>query len=329
MPVLLRHPLLIVFLGFYILVSVPAQAQSSLSQQVSAEKHKGLSEAHRRSLAKREASVSGRHSSSGLHQFVNKEGSITFTNKPTKYNRNPEYEPIKIDYQPISVPAQFRALTSPSQYSTSNIAQLIRRYAEHYNIDEDIVYAVIKAESNFNPNAVSPAGASGLMQLMPGTAAQMGVTKIFDPAENIAGGTQYLSKMLEIFDGNVSYALAGYNAGPENVKKHNGIPPFRETQAYVPRVLKYREAFRKGGENVKNRELGQLRQLKIDSKPIFASNAGGKKAVAEKPFLVLFHSGLSQPADKVDDKDPFWYIHFGDRTYPVRKDLVKEIKEAA
>lgn len=115
---------------------------------------------------------------------------------------------------------------------------LIQDASARTGVSADLIAAVIRAESGFNPKAVSPVGAQGLMQLMPGTAAQLGVTDPFDPRQNVLGGAEYLREQLTRF-GSLEKAIAAYNAGPGAVQKYGGVPPYPETKSYVQRVLGY------------------------------------------------------------------------------------------
>jgi len=121
--------------------------------------------------------------------------------------------------------------------SRQEIAAMIQAAAKKYNVDAKLALAVAVAESDLTPNAVSSAGAQGVMQLMPATARSLGVGNAFDPRENIDGGVRYLKQMLDEFGGDVTKAVAAYNAGPEAVQRYAGVPPYPETRAYVSKVL--------------------------------------------------------------------------------------------
>ena len=132
-----------------------------------------------------------------------------------------------------------QAAVSTSGNTTVNLDEIFQKAAETYNVPVRLLKAVAKAESNFDTNSESGSGAQGIMQLMPGTAKALGVTNSFDPEQNIMGGAKYLSQQLARYDGNEVLALAAYNAGPGNVAKYGGVPPFEETQNYIKKVMAY------------------------------------------------------------------------------------------
>ncbi|PLX89940.1 MAG: lytic transglycosylase [Desulfuromonas sp.] len=152
-----------------------------------------------------------------IYRYVDANGRIHFTNVPTTTNY----------------------LFYREEGGRYRLANLIEHYARQFRLDAALIKAVIKVESDFNAQTISRKGAQGLMQLMPDTAREIGVSDPFEPNQAIYGGSFYLRKMLDSFDSNLDYALAAYNAGPNAVRQHGGIPPYEETRNYVKRVKHY------------------------------------------------------------------------------------------
>jgi len=128
--------------------------------------------------------------------------------------------------------------TSKTTQPAVDLNEVVRTASGTYHLDPDLVNSVIRAESGFNVRAVSPKGAQGLMQLMPGTASQLGVQNILDPQANVEGGSRYLRELLEHYNFDLIKALAAYNAGPQRVEQYGGVPPYYETKAYVARIVR-------------------------------------------------------------------------------------------
>jgi membrane-bound lytic murein transglycosylase MltF len=132
-------------------------------------------------------------------------------------------------------------LSAPAGATAHNsqpMNEVINAVSSRHHLDPDLINSVIHAESGFNPRAVSPKGAQGLMQLMPQTASKLGVADTFDPGANVEGGTRYLRELLERYNFDLIKALAAYNAGPQRVEQYHGVPPYYETQAYVARIIR-------------------------------------------------------------------------------------------
>jgi soluble lytic murein transglycosylase-like protein len=158
----------------------------------------------------------------------------SFTDVPTEEITG--YEKDLSQPVPADSPASGSAKLGPAT-SAPPLNQVVNTASAAYHLDPDLVNSVIHAESGFNARAVSPKGARGLMQLMPGTANQLGVHDAFDPQTNVDGGSRYLRELLERYNFDLVKALAAYNAGPQRVEQYRGVPPFRETRAYVARIV--------------------------------------------------------------------------------------------
>lgn len=177
--------------------------------------------------------------SADIYQRRDRSGVLHFTNVPTsKGYRVMMREPF---------PAVRRRSTSvragAGRIDSRTYDPVIADVAARYRVDKSLVKAVIRTESGFQPQAISPKGARGLMQLMPTTASMHGVRNIHEPSENIEGGVQHLRMLLDRYKENVVLALAAYNAGEGAVDRHRGIPPFQETRDYVWRVLQFRQQY--------------------------------------------------------------------------------------
>jgi hypothetical protein len=157
--------------------------------------------------------------------YLSSEPTSGFVDVPTE-------EIVSIDRQEVPLPPAAPTATR------EEVDRWVNSASDQHRVDPDLIRSVIKAESGFNPRAVSRKGAQGLMQLMPSTASQLGVKDACAPGENIEGGTRYLRDLLVLYHNDMAKALAAYNAGPQRVTQYNGVPPYRETHAYVARVIK-------------------------------------------------------------------------------------------
>ena len=174
-----------------------------------------------------------------IFRYQDENGVVHFTNVPT----DSKYQLFYKEYEKgrSSIPSKGIGKALSSKISNSGKAPFLRDHIEEasqqYGVDPKLIQAVIHVESNFDPQAISPKGAQGLMQLMPQTARELQVSDPFSPRDNIVGGARYLRYLLDLFNQDLSLALAAYNAGPEKVNLYHGVPPYLETRTYVQKVL--------------------------------------------------------------------------------------------
>lgn len=176
--------------------------------------------------------------SADIYKYVDEEGVMHFTDAPTDRRFKVFMRDLKKDRQLRTNFKLSACYRNPDEFEP-----IIKSLASEYGVDKSLVKAVIHAESGYNPNAVSSKGAQGLMQLMPKTAQGLKVNNSFDPKDNIRGGIRYLRFLLDTFKGDVTLALAAYNAGLSRVSQYGGVPPYQETRNYISRVLAYQKTY--------------------------------------------------------------------------------------
>lgn len=225
--------------------------------------------------------------------YVNADGS-SFVDVPTADIEHFEAAPDEALSRPR--PAASASRLSPAKTSgfpsatgfparpKTDLSEIVNDAGGKYRLDPDLLNSVIKAESAFNPRAVSPKGAQGLMQLMPGTASQLGVRNSFDAQSNVDGGTRYLRELLERYNFDLVKALAAYNAGPQRVERFGGVPPYYETRAYVARIVrdfnKKKTAQQKAGTARKVTSTKVAKSSSLSAKATKASNTAAVQAKA-------------------------------------------------
>jgi len=202
----------------------------------------------------------------------------------------------------VSSPPAVKSLLPPTQTTTAltrqGLTDVITGAGERHQIDPDFINSVIRAESGFHQHAVSKKGAQGLMQLMPGTASQLGVANAFDPNANVEGGTKYLRELLEKYNYDVPKALAAYNAGPKRVDQYHGIPPYYETQAYIARIIRDFNRQKLAENPALARTMKSSTQRSSDRQSAFKAPSRAAKATAnasKKPKTALANSLPQNP----------------------------------
>lgn len=247
--------------------------------------------------------------------FMSKNGTGLLTNRPAKFAQDEDYVEVEISYEVIEVPKRFTQTAVRRSLPSSHFDEIVQYYARHHGLDPMLVYAVIRQESNFDPGVISSAGAAGLMQLMPGTAQEMGVRNIFDPAENVAGGTQYLSKMLKLHKNDVDLALASYNAGPGNVRKYRGVPPFKETLNYIRSVKKFKAQYAKNGAP----------RVQVAAAPLAIAQRAYKRPPKKEFIQLVLYNGMVTSADNITETETFYHYEFKHKSGVIQKKFVREI----
>lgn len=197
-----------------------------------------------------------------------------------------------------AIGTSFKEILDSSMAKETNLEEIFKNASQTYGVPIQLLKAVGKVESNFNPNAISPSGAGGIMQLMPATARGLGVTDVFDAEQNINGGAKYLSQLLKRYDGDLSLTLAGYNAGPGNVAKYGGVPNFKETKNYI---IKVGQALKDEGQDIKLTNYQDTREIEA-TKTLQIPILNDPEAIAKMIQLKLLEDFYYNPDEDSEEQ---------------------------